>query len=93
MTTAMNYSDSSETYEKTGSSKDITDPAPGDFREPALNLPALGFGQMIGQGLQVPRSLFAGPSGDAIITERSYLKTPFIRKIKKPDIFGDDTPM
>jgi hypothetical protein len=48
---------------------------------------------MIGQGLQVPRSLFAGPSGDAIITERNYLKTPFLRKIKKPDIFGDDTPM
>ena len=46
MTTAMNYSDSSETYEKTGSSKDLTDPAPGDFRDQphTHNLPALGYG-------------------------------------------------
>jgi hypothetical protein len=44
MTTAMNYSDSSETYEKTGSSKDLTDPAPGDFRDHHNNLPALGYG-------------------------------------------------
>ena len=34
MTTAMNYSDSSETYEKTGSSaKELTDPAPTDYRD------------------------------------------------------------
>jgi hypothetical protein len=86
MTTAQNYSDySSDTYEKTGSTKDaLTDPQPGDFRESETSQ------SRINRGLQVPQSLFAGPTGDASVTERNYLRTPYLRKTKKYDLFGDD---